>query len=197
MEVLGSAGSAKSCYELIHKETCDILLLDVEMETTDAGIILAEKVKVEFPEIKIIFLSVHEADDFILKVMDSGACDYIVKGCSEEELLSHIRAAYIGKPLMQQRVQLTMRDAYERLKKSERSLLFFINNVSTLTPAEKELLSLLLQDKKLAEIAQIRVVEISTIKTQVKSLLHKFACKRTKEIVELIRELGLSHLFNK
>lgn len=84
---------------------------------------------------------------------------------------------------------------YKRLQRSEQSLLFFINNVSQLTAAERELVRLLLEDKKVKEIAQIRCVEVITVKTQIKSLLRKFGCSRTKEIVTLIRALNLSHLF--
>ena len=64
-----------------------------------------------------------------------------------------------------------------------------------LTAAERELVKLLLQDKKVKEIAAIRCVEVVTVKTQIKGLLHKFGCSRTKEIVQMIRELNISHLF--
>ena len=84
---------------------------------------------------------------------------------------------------------------YSRLRSSEKSLLFFINSVSKLTAAERELVRLLLEDKKVKEIAALRCVELVTVKTQIKSLLRKFGCSRTKEIVETIRELNVAHLF--
>ena len=66
------------------------------------------------------------------------------------------------------------------------------------TPLEKlerELVRLLLEDKKVKEIAALRCVEVVTVKTQIKSLLRKFGCTRTKEIVATIRELNVAHLF--
>ena len=93
------------------------------------------------------------------------------------------------------RIQGTLMREYSRLQRSERSLLFFIHNVSRLTAAERELVRLLLDGKKVKEIAQIRCVELITVKTQIKGLLRKFGCSRTKEIVTMIRELNLSHLF--
>ena len=54
---------------------------------------------------------------------------------------------------------------------------------------------LLLEDKKVKEIAELRCVELVTVKTQIKSLLRKFGCSRTREIVETIRELNVAHLF--
>ena len=56
-------------------------------------------------------------------------------------------------------------------------------------------MKLLLQDKKVAEIAKLRCVEVVTVKTQIKGLLHKFGCSRTKEIVKMIRQMNLEHLF--
>ena len=96
---------------------------------------------------------------------------------------------------MESRIQETIMREYTRLQRSERSLLFFINNVSQLTAAERELLRLLLDGKKVKEIALARCVEINTVKTQIKGLLRKFGCGRTKEIVSMIRELNISHLF--
>ena len=48
---------------------------------------------------------------------------------------------------------------------------------------------------KVKDIAAARCVEVVTVKTQIKGLLRKFGCTRTKEIVEMIHELGVEHLF--
>ena len=89
----------------------------------------------------------------------------------------------------------TVMQEYARLQQSEKSLLFFINNISKLTATEREMIKLLLQGYKVHEIAEARSVEVSTIKTQIKGLLRKFGCSRTKEIVQIIRELNIEHLF--
>ena len=93
------------------------------------------------------------------------------------------------------RVQHTVLKEYSRLRRSEKSLLFFINNVSQLTPAERSLVRYLLDGMKVKDIANARCVEVVTVKTQIKGLLRKFGCTRTKEIVEMIRELNVEHLF--
>ena len=96
---------------------------------------------------------------------------------------------------MESKVHETVMQEYARLRKSEQSLLFFITNLSQLTATERQMIKLLLQGYKTSEIAQIRCVENSTIKTQIKGLLRKFGCTRTKEIVEMIRNLNIEHLF--
>ena len=195
MEVVGEAESGSEIIELAEKSDYDIILMDIEMEQTNAGILAAEKIRDENPDAGIIFLTAHETKEMIVTAMGAGAVDYVVKGVRDEVLLMHIRNAYEGNPVMQSRVRDTVMQEYARLQRSERSLLFFINCISNLTGAERELVKLLLQGSKVSEIADIRRVENSTVKTQIKSLLRKFGCSRSKEVVSLIEELKIGHLF--
>ena len=195
MEVVGEAESGSEIIELAEKSDYDIILMDIEMEQTNAGILAAEKIRDENPDAGIIFLTAHETKEMIVTAMGAGAVDYVVKGVGDEVLLMHIRNAYEGNPVMQSRVRDTVMQEYARLQRSERSLLFFINCISNLTGAERELVKLLLQGSKVSEIADIRRVENSMVKTQIKSLLRKFGCSRSKEVVSLIEELKIGHLF--
>ena len=195
MEIAGAALTGQEITRLALERDCDVILMDIEMETMQAGILAAEAIHQRKPEVKIIFLTAHETEDIILSAMASGAVDYVVKGCEEEVLLEHIRKAYADEPALERHVQQIVMREYSRLHQSERSLIFFISNVARLTPAERELVRLLLQGLKVQEIAQARCVEVVTVKTQIKGLLNKFGCTRTKEIVALIRQMGLEHLF--
>ena len=195
MQVVGAAESGAQAEKLAAETEYDVILMDIEMETTTAGIHAAENILAENPDAIVIFLTAHETENMILMSMGAGAVDYVVKGCPEDELLLHIRKAYDGEPLLGARVQPTVLKEYSRLRRSEKSLLFFINNVSQLTPAERSLVRYLLDGMKVQDIANARCVEVVTVKTQIKGLLRKFGCTRTKEIVEMIRELNVEHLF--
>lgn len=195
IRVAGCAASGREIEELAMFVDADIILMDIEMETVNAGILAAEHIRDRKPEQKIIYLTAHETEQMIIMAMGSGAVDYIVKGGPIDAVVEHIRLAHAGHPIMEARIQETVMNEYKRLQRSEQSLLFFINNVSQLTLAERELVRLLLEDKKIKEIAQIRCVEVITVKTQIKSLLRKFGCSRSKEIVSMIRALKLTHLF--
>ena len=195
MQVVWAAETGVQAVKLAEKEATDIILMDIEMETINAGILAAEKIRDKNSEQKIIFMTAHETNEMIITAMGTGAVDYLVKGEDSEEILSHIRNAFAGRATMNSRIQETIMREYSRLQRSERSLLFFIHNVSQQTAAERELVKLLLEGMKVKEIAQVRCVEMITVKTQIKSLLRKFGCSRTKEIVSMIRDLNLSHLF--
>ena len=144
MEVVGAAESGAQVQEMAQKLDFDILLIDIEMENTTAGIHAAENILAEKPDTIVIFLTAHETENMILMSMGAGAVDYVVKGCPDEELLEHIRKAYEGEPMLDARVQHMVLKEYSRLRRSEKSLLFFINNVSQLTPAERSLVRYLL-----------------------------------------------------
>lgn len=195
IKVIGCASTGKEIVEMALELDADVILMDIEMETMNAGILAAERIRDVKHDQKIIYLTVHETEEIIITAMGTGAVDYVVKGGAIEHVIEHVKNAYMGKPVMEAGIQKTIMNEYKRLQRSERSLLYFINNVSQLTAAERELVKLLLEDRKIKEIAGIRCVEIITVKTQIKSLLRKFGCSRSKEIVSIIRELNLSHLF--
>ncbi len=195
MEVVGAAASGKEIVELARSVPADILLMDMEMEKIDSGIEAAKQIYKEHIDVDIIFLTVHETDDLIFSALSCGAVDYIIKTEPDEVILEHIRNAYNGTPSLIPQIQNRVYAEFSRLKRSEQSLLYFVNNITSLTPAERDLIHLLLEDKKVSEIAQIRSVEVVTVKTQIQGILRKFQCRRTKDIVNSLRELGLDKLF--
>lgn len=199
MELLAAARSGSEICRLVEEagELPDIILMDIEMETLTAGIDASETIHGRHPQIRIVFMTAHEADEMINSGMGTGAVDYVIKGCDDQVLLDHIRKAYRGVSVLDSRIQQSIMREYTRLRKSEHSLVFLLNNVTQLTPTEKEIVALLLEDKKVREIAQLRNVELVTVKTQIKSLLNKFGCHRSREIVELIRQMNLESFFRR
>ena len=195
MEIVGEARSGQEIVHLARQIPADILLMDIEMENMHSGVDAAETIISENINVQIIFLTVHETKEVILSALSTGAADYIIKTSPPEDILEHIRNTYKGTPVLDQKIQSYMRSEFTRLRRSEESLLFFVTRLTSLTPAEKDLIRLLLEGKKVAELAEIRSVEVVTIKTQIKGLLNKFGCHRTKEIVRLLQDMNLDRLF--
>lgn len=81
------------------------------------------------------------------------------------------------------------------MKRKEQEMNYFINLSFAITTSERELIRMLLEGKSVSSIAKERVVEVSTIKSQINTLLKKFHMKRTKEIIAMIRELSVEHIF--
>ena len=193
--VVGACDSGREVVEMAKTIQFDVVILDIEMETAKAGIVAAGEILAIKEDAKIIFLSIHEDDLTILSAMDRGAVDYVVKSEKVEVVAEHIRNAHAEKVLMDSVIKNVVSNEYNRLKKAEIGLLFFIKNIAILTPTEKSLLKLLLERKTINQIAKIRFVEVVTIKTQIGSILKKLNVSRTKEIVKKIEEFQLEGLF--
>ena len=193
--VVAQASSGAEAVKLAKANKPDLVLMDIEMESANAGIKATERILEMFPECKVVYLTSHATDTIVITAMATGAVDYIVKGVGREVLLQHLHRVVEGKTQLDAEIQKVLISEYHRLRKSENSLMFFIKKLGDLTPAEKELVSFLLQGYKIREIANLRYVEIGTIKTQIHSLLRKFECRRTSEVVKTIEELGITELF--
>lgn len=195
MEVVGTATNGKGIVALAKEVDFDLILMDIEMDTINDGIEATRLIRDDNNAAKIIFLTAHGTKDIIIAAMATGAVDYIVKGVAEDDIIQHIRSAHLGKPLMESKIQEIIMQEYKRLQQSEKSLLFFIHNLSDLTRTEREIIQLLLQGMKVREVAAARNVEIVTVKTQISGILRKFGETRTKAIIKKIRDLNISHLF--
>lgn len=195
LEVIADVATGKEIVEKVRERAPDIVLMDIEMETINAGIKATEAINQLNEQTKVIYFTAHENRETVLTAMATGAVDYVVKGESYEEVFRHIRAVMNGRPLMQGVANELILQEYKRLKQSEKGLLYFINNISKLTNTEREIIKLLLQEHRVADIAKIRSVELVTVKSQITGLLKKFGVSRTLEIVTIIRELNLEHLF--
>ena len=192
--VIASVSNGKEAVERYNKEI-DAVLMDIEMEDAMSGVKAAESILSSDPDALIIYLTSHDSDSIIISAMATGAKDFIVKGSDADKIAERIRAASLGLTQLDSRVNTILMGEYRRLRHSEKSLLFFIQHLSSLTPAEKELVSCLLSGMKVKEIAAHRFVEPATVKSQIRTLLHKTGCSRTKELISLINDLSLSNLF--
>ena len=81
------------------------------------------------------------------------------------------------------------------MKKKEREMNYFINVSFAITANERQLIRMLLEEKSVSMIARERVVEVSTVKSQINTLLKKFHVRRTKEIITMVHSLGIEQIF--
>ena len=194
--VVGESDTGKGIVDIAESTKFDIAILDIEMETTEAGLYATNAILMDNPNAKIIMLTLHDSDDMVFSAIEKGAVDYVIKSENTDELIEHIRNVYAGKNNMDWRIQSKIQKEFRRLRKSENDLLFFIRNIAILTPAEKTLLKLLTDGYSIKEIAKLRFVEVTTVKTQISHILRKLNAKRTREIVIQIKEMHLEELLD-
>lgn len=161
----------------------DVILMDIEMECKDAGIRATGEILSENPEIKIIILTVYEEDELIFSAFRLGACDYILKNASEEEILQGVIGAHHNSSPIRPEIADKIRNEFQRVKTYESSFLFMLNLLSTLTPRELDTLYLLSNGYSKKDVCELRCVEMSTVKSQVHNILKKFNKKIIADVI--------------
>ena len=194
MEVCADVGSGEEAVMQQSLQNADVILMDIEMETADAGIRAAQKIFQKDRHVKIIILTVYEEDELIFTAFQMGVCDYILKNAQPEEIMQSIRDAYENKSPLRPEIASKILGEFKRVRSCENSFLLAVNIVTSLTSTELEILDLLIQHKTRAEICALRHVEMSTIKSQIHEILKKFDLDSTGEVVSLIDRMGLYDL---
>src|SRR5690606_34252877 len=137
---------------------------------------------------KIIVLTVHEDDNIVFAAFQTGIVDYMIKSSTAEEIIEGIRSAYHDDSPIRPIIAKKLRNELVRVKNTEAKLMNTLNLISALTPSELEILKLLCQGKNRKNIADMRSVEIETIKKQINGILKKFDMQRTKDVVKTVND---------
>lgn len=194
--VVGAAATGAEIVELVLRQPVDIVLMDVEMERRDSGIQAAARIADERPGIIIIFLTVHEEDELIYQAFSTALnVDYVVKSAEYDKIISKIRNTYEGRIHIDPKIMRKLTGEFGRMRRRQTSMFYFVNVLFAITPSEKSLIQMLLKDMTVSQIARSRCVEVSTVKSQINTLLKKFHMNRTKEITSWIRTLGVEQFF--
>lgn len=156
-----------------------VALIDMNMPVMN-GAELNEALRKEFPDMKVLVLSVYDQERFISKMIDAGASGYLVKNTDVEELLTAIRKVhetgfYFNQPTLE-----AMRNAAQYRSRNIRNL---SDIPIALTDREKEILKLICREYTNSEIADILTISIRTVEGHRNNLLAKTGCKNTAGLV--------------
>ena len=99
IEVVGEATDGAECLRLVPELNPDVILMDLQMPRMD-GITAIEHLRKNHPEIAIVILTTYNEDDLMIRGLQLGACGYLLKDTSRENLLDAIHAAAKGETLL-------------------------------------------------------------------------------------------------
>ncbi len=210
IEFAGCANNKHDSKELIKNTPCDIVLLDVQMDTAETGLELIPYVKSYRPEAKIIMMTVHEETEYIFRAFQDGISDYFLKTLPSEELIKSIRAAYennlILRPAIAQKIieqgqiiakrQKKLEEEHLEVKNNQKSLLYILNLMTKLSTSEFEILKGFYYGKTAPEMAKERYVSESTIRTHSGRILKKFNYANMKKLVADLRRMKAFSIFD-
>lgn len=195
MEIVASVDSGALAVKQALAYKPDVVLMDIEMETPQAGIDAIRELSVKAPEIKSVVLTHFKNQETVFAAFEAGAVDYIIKDSSASETLEAIRAAAHDQTTIRPRIAKLLRAEFKAMRSERNNLIATLNIIYKLTPTELDLLRLLAEGKTPSQITEIRHIEASTFRTHVGNILKKFKASSVRDVVSQLKHLGIFNIF--
>ena len=186
LAVVAEAVDGLEALRLCAEHQPDCLILDVAMPKLNGIEVAARAQKLERPP-RVIILSMHADESYILRALAAGARAYLLKDATDEDLLPAVRAIAAGKPFFSPAVTAMLVEDHMRQLQA-RGL---TDSYLLLTDREKEVLQLLAEGRSNKEVATLLEVGVSTIETHRANLMQKLNLHNTAEIVLYAVRKGL------
>ena len=185
LEVVGEAGDGLDAIQLVERLQPDVLVLDLMMPGLN-GDEVARQVSRRAPSTRIVVLSMHTNEAYVLKALKSGATGYVLKGSSSIELVQAIRQVaqghrYLSPPLSERAIETY-------IQKAQGSSL---DLYETLTTREREVLQLAAQSCSNADIASRLSISPRTVEAHRTSLMRKLGLHTTTDLVRYALRHGI------
>jgi DNA-binding NarL/FixJ family response regulator len=185
-EIAGEAEDGLEAVRLIRKAKPDLVLLDLSMPRMSGFSVLRE-IKAAMPEVKILVLSIHESDQYVLQAFEAKADGYAIKDSSREELKVAIRSVLEGKKYISPGVAGNVLEGYLNGRKTLKNK----SSLDTLTEREKEVLKLLGEGHQNKEIADLLCISVKTVEKHRSNIMAKLDLHNTATLTTFAFEHGL------
>ena len=188
--LVGSVDNGYEAVAFVANNTIDVVVTDIEIESKLAGLYAMREIIKLKPNTKVIIHTALNSDYFISNAFLFGASDYLLKGVSESDIPDAVVWAAQNRSIIHPEAAEHIRKEYIQLKNAQENLSYTIQVILKLTPSEMEILNLLRSGMKYKEIAEVRFIEMTTMKTHISNLLRKFSKKNVAEMLETIENTG-------
>lgn len=180
-DLIGEAENGKKALELLEDHNIDIVLSDLNMPEMD-GLELTEKVIKNFPESKVIILTMLDEPHYIKQLMSCGAEGYLFKNSGVEEVKSAIKKVFAGETYMSDEVteKLTQYVIKRNHTNPEKKKFGFQAN---LTKRELEILELVIKEHSNQEIADKLFISVRTVDAHKRNLIEKTGSRNIAGLV--------------
>lgn len=185
IEVVGEANNGIDLIDLLSKQTCDVILMDVNMPKMD-GVASTEYVVEKYPLVKILMLTMHDTKVYIEKLIKAGAHGYLLKNTGKEELKNAIETVHNGNSFYSKEVTQTIMQGLQEKQQVQKDHA----NVE-LTSREKDVLKWIAQELTTHEIADKLFISHHTVESHRKNLIAKLGVRSVAGLVKYAVKMGL------
>lgn len=187
--VVAEATDGFEALSMVDVHQPDLLILDIRMPNM-TGIEVVEKLRSQNNQVKIIMLSMHESEEYVLKSIKAGADGYLLKGSSKEEFLKAVHTVSEGGKYFSGDISsILIGQLTNPVISSEKKTL--LHEETMITKREKEILTLLLSGKGNKEIAEALDISKRTAEVHRFNLMKKLKVKNLMELSNKATEYSL------
>lgn len=171
IEVVGEASDGRAAVALALELEPDVVLMDISMPVLN-GLEATEQIKKKAEHIKVLVLSAHDNDEYVLQVIRSGANGYLLKNSSADELFAAIRTVARGHTSFSPSVSRIVEQGEKRLAASQKEGAVAMAS-GRLTVREREVLQLVAEGNSHQKIAEMLHISTRTVDTHCNNIMQK------------------------
>jgi DNA-binding NarL/FixJ family response regulator len=184
MEVVGEAGDGHEALRLADSLRPSVVLLDIGMPGLN-GLEVVERLAKLVPTIRVVILSMHTAEEYVLQALRGGAAGYLLKGSAVAELEVALRAVVRGETYLSPGVSKRLVD--ELLSRAGEAT----HPLAALTPRQREILQLVAEGLTSKEVAHRLGLSSRTVETHRAQLMERLGVHDLPGLVRFAVRVGL------
>jgi len=186
LEVVGEAEDGREAVRIALELKPDLMLMDLSMPKLN-GIEAIKEIKRQYPEIKILILTVYKTEEYVLASLQAGADGYILKEANHAEFLMAIKNVLMGKHYLSPEISGKVIEGYVKNKNDNTTHTIW----DTLTSREREILKLVGEGYKNREIADDLCISLKTVEKHRENLMKKLDLHTASALTSYAIEKGL------
>jgi DNA-binding NarL/FixJ family response regulator len=186
LQVLGEAENGQEALRAVVERKPDLLLMDLSMPKM-GGLEAIREVKRQEPGTKVLVLTIHGTEEFVLEALGAGASGYVLKDATHDELVLAIRSVLAEKRYLSPDISAKVIEGYIDGRKTVKST----STWDSLTLREREILKLIAEGRKNKEIAEILFLSAKTVAKHRANLMSKLDLHSASALTAYAMERGL------
>ena len=189
VEVVAEAGDGEEALRLIREHQPDVVLLDITMPQR-SGFDVLEEARRDFPGVKIVILTVHDAGEYAIRALRAGASGFLTKSAASAELKQAIEMVVRGETYISPAI-------------SRKTLLEYGKGgspgsgpLADLTPRQQEILKLIAEGSSTKKIARSLNISVKTVESHRAQLMDRLNIHDVAGLVRYAIRIGIVELNN-
>lgn len=189
LEVVGEACDGRESIKEVQQLKPDLVLMDIAMSNLN-GLEATRQIKKALPKVKVLILTMHKNEEYVLQSLQAGASGYLLKDAAAEDLVSAIRSVHKVDSFLSPAVSKTVIKAYLSKSKTNRPPSVF----EVLTDREREVLQLIAEGHTNQKIADTLFISVKTIEAHRSNIMRKLDIHDITQLVKYAIKKGIVDL---